>query len=403
MGIIAIFLQQRHRLLIGTICALTIALGSSVTHAGPREQAKRIHDRLAGVPASDSVLDDMVTDINTTGAVDAAFRAMQNPAFYNVTLKNFAMPWTNRDQTVFAPLNDYVATVIGMVRDNVPFNQALSANIVYTGSNLGNYSVSDNVHYEALESAGVDLSNTSNLIQRSQTDTLGIPANAAAGLMTTRAAAKAFFIAGTNRAMFRFTMMNHMCHDMEQVKDITRAPDRIRQDVSRSPGGDSRIFLNNCIGCHSGMDPMAQAFAYYDYSFDPDADPEGENGQLVYDNTQVHSKYFNNADNFKPGYATPNDRWDNYWRGGINDERLGWSSSLTGSGNGAASMGEELANSDAFARCQVEKVFRAVCLRGPANQTDVDQITTMTSSFISNSYNLKQPFAESAVYCSAGI
>ena len=47
------------------------------------------------------------------------YTAMQNRAFYDVTLKNFATPWTNRDQTVFAPLNDYVATVIGMVRDDV--------------------------------------------------------------------------------------------------------------------------------------------------------------------------------------------------------------------------------------------------------------------------------------------
>jgi hypothetical protein len=27
-----------------------------------------------------------------------------------------AVPWTNRDQSVFVPLNDYVATFIGMVR-----------------------------------------------------------------------------------------------------------------------------------------------------------------------------------------------------------------------------------------------------------------------------------------------
>ena len=83
--------------------------------------------------------------------------------------------------------------------------------------------------------------------------------------MTTRAAAEAFFIAGTNRAMFRFTLMNHMCMDWSRCMDTSRPPDRIRQDVSRSPGGDSRVFLNNCIGCHAGMDPMAQAFAYYDF------------------------------------------------------------------------------------------------------------------------------------------
>ena len=83
--------------------------------------------------------------------------------------------------------------------------------------------------------------------------------------MTTRAAAAAFFVAGTNRAMFRFTLLNHLCNDLEQVKDSSYSPDRIRQDVSRSPGGDSRLFLNSCIGCHNGMDPMAQAFAYYNF------------------------------------------------------------------------------------------------------------------------------------------
>jgi hypothetical protein len=98
-----------------------------------------------------------------------------------------------------------------------------------------------------------------------QSSVLGIPAAATAGLLTSRASSEAFFVDGTNRAMFRFTMMNHMCRDMEQVHDTSLPPDRIRQDVSRSPGGDSRIFLNNCIGCHSGMDPFAQAFAYYDF------------------------------------------------------------------------------------------------------------------------------------------
>ena len=73
--------------------------------------------------------------------------------------------------------------------------------------------------------------------------------------MTSRAAAQSFFIAGTNRAMFRFTVLNHMCRDLEEIHDTTRPPDRIRQDVSRSPGGDARLFLNNCVGCHSGMDP----------------------------------------------------------------------------------------------------------------------------------------------------
>jgi hypothetical protein len=208
--------------------------------------------------------------------------------------------------------------------------------------------------------------------------------------MTTRAASAAFFIDGTNRAQFRFTMLNHLCHDMEAVQDTTRAPDRIRQDVSRSPGGDSRIFLNNCIGCHSGMDPMAQAFAYYDFD-------ETQN-RLVYTPGVVNAKYFINGDNFKPGFVTPDDAWENRWREGQNFA-LGWSGSLTGSGNGAKSMGEELANSEAFARCQVEKVFKAVCFRAPEGVTDYNKVTAVTSSFKGNNYNLRQVFADTAAQC----
>ena len=75
--------------------------------AGPREQAKRIHDRIAGVPPSDAVLNAMEADIAGGQVQQAALRAMDDPAFYAVTLKNLVTPWTNRDQTVFAPLNDY--------------------------------------------------------------------------------------------------------------------------------------------------------------------------------------------------------------------------------------------------------------------------------------------------------
>ena len=105
------------------------------------------------------------------------------------------------------------------------------------------------------------------LKQTTQSSLTGIPAAATAGVMTTRGGASAFFVNGTNRAMFRFTMINHLCNDLPTVMDTTRPPDRIRQDVTRSPGGVSTLFLTNCIGCHSGMDPMAQAFAYYNFSY----------------------------------------------------------------------------------------------------------------------------------------
>jgi hypothetical protein len=208
--------------------------------------------------------------------------------------------------------------------------------------------------------------------------------------MTSHAAAEAFFSAGTNRAMFRFTLLNHLCSDLEQVKDITRSPDRVRQDVSRSPGGDSRIYMNSCVGCHSGMDPMAQAFAYYNY--DPGT------GSIQFTQDVVQPKYHINANTFKYGYVTPDDHWDNYWRAGQN-ALLGWDESLPGSGDGAKSLGIELASSEAFARCQVTKVFRTVCLREPGNSLDHSRIDAITASFKTDNYNMKTAFAETAVYC----
>ena len=368
---------------------VVLAAFASHASAGPREQAKRMHDRIAGVPPSATVLDAMQAEIIAGRADDAALMAMDNPAFYSVTLKNLVTPWTNREQTVFVPLNDYTATVIGMVRDDVPFNELLSADILYVGpGGLPAASASSNAHYEQMESQGVNL--LTGLTRTTQSGVYGTPPAATAGVMTTRAAAQSFFIAGTNRAMFRFTLLNHMCRDLEEVQDTSRPPDRIRQDVSRSPGGDARLFLNNCVGCHSGMDPMAQAFAFYTF--------DEAQGRLVYTGGSVQAKYFNNDTTFAFGFRTPDDQWENRWRKGQN-ALLGWDATLPGSGTGAKSLGQEFGASDGFATCQVEKVFRTVCLRAPQDEDDRDEIDSMVSSFRSSGYRLKQAFADAATYC----
>jgi hypothetical protein len=367
---------------------------AAAAHAGPNEQAKRIYERIAGEPPPQAVLTQMANAISAnpgqTGLVNAAVIATQAPGFYNVVLKNMVIPWTNRDQTVFAPFNDYAATVIGMVRDNADFSTALSDDILYTvsGAGLPAPSAANNNHYAAAETNGVNLMTA--LTKTTQSGTYGLPVAATAGLMTTRGAASAFFINGTNRAMFRFTMMNHLCHDMETVMDVTRPSDRIRQDVARSPGGDSRIFMNQCAGCHSGMDPMAQAFAYYNF--------DGVTTMtLQYTDNQVQPKYTINATNFPYGFVTPDNTWSNRWRAGPN-VFLGFDPSLPGSGVGAKSLGQELARSDWFAQCQVQKVFQAVCFRAPNSSTDMATVATIKTSFKSG-YNLKQVFQQTAAAC----
>jgi hypothetical protein len=377
--------------------------GSAIAAAVNADQATRIYNRIAGVPPTAAQLTAMM---NASDAVSAAMIATNDPAFYNNTVRNMAAPWTNRSQSVFVPLNDYTATVVGMVRDDVPFNTLLSADLVYiagSGTGAPAYSPANNLMYKALDDNNVDLSSKTNLVSSAQSALTGIPTAATAGVMTTRGAAQAFFMDGTNRRMFSFTLLNHLCKDLSTVLDITRPPDRIRQDVTRSPGGVSTLFLNNCVGCHSGMDPMAQAFAFYNFNYTVATDPMGDAGQIVYTAGQVQPKYHINNTNFPQGFSTMNDAWENRWRTGPN-QVLGWSASMPGSGNGAKALGQELESSDAFASCQVTRVFKEVCLRAPNTTvtngvSDAAQVSSMIASFKSNGYKLRQVFAEGAAYC----
>ena len=358
------------------------------------DQATRMYNRIAGIPPTA----DKITQMTATDPVSAALIATQDPSFLNNTIRNLAAPWTNRDQSVFVPLNDYTATVIGMVKDNVPFNTLLSADLVYiadSGAGVPAYSSGNNAMYDALDANNVDLSQ--HLVTSTQSALTGIPAAATAGVMTTRGAGSAFFINGTNRAMFRFTMLNHLCNDLQLVMDITRPPDRIRQDVTRSPGGVSTLFLNNCIGCHSGMDPMAQAFAFYNFT-NTDTTSTDTMGTVVYTAGQVQPKYHINNTNFPQGFNTMDDAWENRWRTGPNYV-LGWNATLPGKGNGAKSLGTELESSAAFNTCQVTRVFKDVCLRAPNSSADFSQVSQMITSFQAHNYSLRQVFAESAAYC----
>ena len=374
-----------------TLLAL-LAVMVSNSWAGPRDQAKRIHDRLTGVPPSASVLDSMEAKIVGGDPAGAALEAMDNPAFLNTTIRQFAAPWTNREQSVYTDLNDTIATTIGFVRDNVPFDQILVNDVVYIGSDAATsvaYATDNNDHYLDLQANQVDLSDPANLIASTQSSlNPALGAEQTAGVLTTRGYASAFLVAGTNRAPVRFATLNFMCLDMEEMRDISAWPDRIRQDVTRSPGGDSAIFLNDCLSCHAGLDALAGAFAFYDF----DADTL----RLEYTADAVQPKYARDANVFPFGFETLGDSWINYWRSGPNSH-VGWRG--PGSGSGAKSFGAEIAQTDRFDRCQVSKAFERVCYRAPNGAADEQQLQGMISNFQGANRNLKQAFADAAVYC----
>ena len=61
---------------------------------------------------------------------------------------------------------------------------------------------------------------------------------------------------------------------------------------------------------------------------------------------------------------------------------LGWDRLAAGQRQRRRSrLGQELAASDAFAECQVQKVFKAVCFRAPGNTADRSAVASIKASF----------------------
>ncbi|MBL7665998.1 MAG: hypothetical protein JNM93_12760 [Bacteriovoracaceae bacterium] len=356
--------------------------------AGPREQAYRLHNRIVGVPPQKVVLDEMENLIRAGKPKMAAYLAMNNPKFYNSTIKNWVKPWTNEQISRRVPLNDYVATVIGMVRDGVPFDQVLYGDILYAADDSffdgenDDHSASSNRHYEKLENDNVNLFQVlqrRNVSQEHGIDDVG-------GVLVSRAAAMAFFDAGTNRAMTRFTFMNFMCKDFEELHDVNVPDYRVRRDVSRAPGGDSRVYRNKCVGCHAGQDALGGAFAYFNW----------DGSKIIYTDMQVANK-INQIVNFPDGHVVTDDYWINLWAQGQN-ANLGWRGEMQGYGVNA--FGKMIAHSKAFANCMSNKTFELFCHKTASTATEKTLVETLARNFEANAaYDIKELMASSAISC----
>ena len=394
------------------ILLILISLSSFANEA--RLKAWAIHNRIAGVPPSAAVLNQMETAINQSGGSvvgleNAANIAIQNKHFYNVKLKNWLKPLSNEERSKSVDLNDFVATVIGAIRDsdnpNKPFGRILYDDLIYVGPSFGNennnFSRSNNNHYREMESRNLDLRNvlvermqsqnidTENNIEndnrRDQTNVVVNGINGAAGVLTTRAYGEAFYQAGTNRSVTRHTFMNFMCKDFEDLHDTTIPDFRVRRDVERAPGGDSRTYKNTCVGCHAGQDALGGAFAFWDF----------RNNRLRFTPGTVVEKMNHNA-LYGNGYVTTDNSWMNLWSEGQNSN-LGWRGPQTGSG--VKEFGQLLARSRQFARCMSMKVFKLVCIRPPIEE-DMTFIELMADELESNdSYNVKKLFAQTVAHC----
>ena len=371
--------------------------------------ANLLHNRLVGVPAQGETLKKMIELLASGETQKAALVATEHPFFYDYKLRALFTPWSNRAGNVSTPLknNDMVITMVGMVRDDVPFNQVLSGDFFYR---VG----TEKERAERLEKQGskdVSLLTSPSmkdaLVQDKQSEkyTGNNEQGAVSGVLSSHAFGAAFYSAGTNRRATAFVLKNFLCHEIEQLHDTSTPKNWVRQDVDRSPSGDPDMFNERCVGCHAGMDALSGWSVYYDF-----------NNRLRYNEGQVQGKIFKNnlltiIDTSGKEKEAPdkdegrnynleknkNDEFTNLWTEGKNAS-LGWRGET--SGKGAKEFGEMITRSKAFSSCMAKQVYQAVCYLDPEeNETAKAKRDALATQFEADDYNMRKLFAATAVAC----
>lgn len=369
-----------------------------------RIKAQRLFQAITAVrvPIDDSRITQMESLIAAGNLKAAAAIATADPLFYDVQIRDIAKIMSTRDETVRAPMSDFVATFIGVVRDSDQRSAkelltgnfyyrvdpaiiaTLPANATVRQNELDDILRSNN-HYADMVTR--NLSPYKVLIaqspQRAVQNNTAINHPNPAGLLTTRAFTEAHAIDGTNRRPIQEMMEEFMCVRMAEWSDPNAPDDRVSQDVTRTPGGSFNVYQSTCKACHTGMDAMRGAWAFTDFT--------GGAQTIV---TGVLGKMTRNSSEFPQGYRITNDSWviNSYY--GKNQDQLGWRGTLQG--NGLSSLASAVASSRGFSRCMVRKAFRAICRRNPL-PTEESLVRSLADDFETDGYHARRMYENVAV------
>lgn len=366
-----------------------------------RVRAQKLFQALTAVrvPIDDARVIQMETLIRAGNTRGAAAIATQDPLFLDVQIRDIARRMSTRDESVRAPMSDFVATFIGVVRDSdtTSAKALLTGNFYYkvdpaiaTTANVRQDELADiiqsNRHYDDITTR--NLSPSAVLVrqspQRAMRGGVAIDHPDAAGLITSRGFVEAHAVAGTNRRMVEYTFKQFMCSSMTDWADANGSDERVSQDVTRTPSGSVNLYLTTCKSCHSGMDGFRGAFAYLDFN----------NNSQTFTNNTVVGKMTRNANEYQQGYRLTDNSIVNYAVGTKNADRFGWRSSTTGVG--IADFGRMLADSRGFSRCMVKKAFTSVCRRPPLAAEET-LVRSLADQFETDGYHMRRMFENVAV------
>lgn len=372
-------------------------------------RAQNIYQRLTGTntPIVNPILEEMQKKLDANDPVGASALATSQAGFYNIVLRDFAAKMSNRDETILTPLNDFTATIIGAVRDDVSAKRLLTDNLIYVGdttkaavpSNVITDILRSNNHYEALGNGRFDLSQVLKVsTQKLFNGTKVVDNPTPAGLLTSRQWMAAHAIAGTNRRLVEFTFREFLCLPMERVADSTGPDNVVGPDIDRFPGGSHTKYTSTCRACHTILDGFRPAFAHFTFSNNfvkhsflvpsiPLTDDENTSMGMQQNPPYIAKKLNHNETVFPGGRIVSGDSWVNNAIYGSNKTTFNWHT--TTQGTGIKAFGELISNSKQFPLCMAHRVFKSVCKREPAS-TDEQMLNAAAQEFsTSRNYNLK--------------
>lgn len=381
--------------------------------------AQFLHLRLTGLRASptDSTIVSMVSALKRGEKIKAAEIATNATSFIDITVRDFASKMSTREGITVSPLNDFIATIMGTVRDNRPATQLLNGDQIYVlNSSLNDAAIlsavlRSNSHYEANDNLTTTIADKLVPIKQSMTN----PAGTArmdhadpAGLLTTRNFMETHVFQGTNRRVVEYAFKVFLCTPIDAWASTTNPDSHVGRDIGREPVEE---YNNKCKGCHTGMDALRPAAAYYDFnqisaatregfveyrkSFTTSADHTAASGST---STFVVPKYRRGAEIFPGGFVVTDNRWVNY----ADQNLFGWNGNTTGTG--MKDFGAMIANSEGFSRCMAKRIFKTVC--GEDIETNnAGLVDKLANQFKKSSYNLRTLFVQSALRpeCGGGI
>ncbi len=393
------------------IVAPTVKPEPNAPISAQRTQAHKLFRAITGVslPIDDSRLKSMEALIAQNKSRDAAKIATNDALFYQNKVRDMAARMANRDESYRTPLNDFIATFVGVVRDSdtTSAKELLTGNFTYQADpaviaaagrpairmDETDDLVQSNNHYDDIRSNNYALKAVLKRVngQRVLVDNAIANMPDPAGLITTRGFMQAHADAGTNRRLVEYSFRQFMCAPITDWADGTMPDDRVGRDVDRAPGGSANKYLTSCKNCHTGMDALRGAFARVDWI---------NNNRIRYTPNQVSGKLNRNADQYPAGFATANDSFVNYSNSGRNKDAFGWRNNL--SGTGMAAFGRMLADSQGFSRCMVKRVFESVCKRAPA-EAETAAVRAMADDFERDNYHMRDLFEVVALRPECGL